>query len=135
MNHHEPQLDRHVPPESSNVGSSSSRQLGMGEMCLIVLVVLVLHWIGMQCIVNWLGGEGQVAHAQAVSTSNSMPDDGWRRTARGWEYNMNESNEAPGFQASPTRHISAFQFWPAAAAACMLLLITGLPDTRINKGE
>ena len=137
MNNHNPQLDSATshPPSRISEGRQGSRRLDTWHMCLLVFAVLVLHWIGTQCIVNWLGGEGALVRGQDVSPANSHSDDGWRRTARGWEYKMNETAPRPSvITSAPSKHISPYQFWPAAAAACMLLLISGLPDTKNGKG-
>lgn len=90
----------------------------------------------MQCFIVWLGGEEIVARGQAVGTVQSVTanarDDGWRRTAKGWEYLPADQSKPKMKSFLPTVHIAPSQVWPAAAAACMILLIAGLPDSRAD---
>lgn len=103
----------------------------IGKLCGIVVATLVLHWLGMQCLVTWLGGEDSIAHSQTTLPANAI-DDGWRRTAQGWEYlgDRNPSHNSTLRKVLPTVHVSPSHVWPAAAAACMILLIAGLPDKK-----
>jgi hypothetical protein len=114
------------------------------QLSLIVAAILTTHWLTMHCVaVCWYGGEGTVtsndrpidrpsataqdADLSSRSSSDSKKDDGWRRTASGWERidkSPEHAHRSPMEQ--PSQHFSFVQIWPAAAAACMLLLIMGL---------
>lgn len=111
-------------------------------MCWIIVTVLFVHWFGMHWIVHWFGGEENLAHGQSTTAASSTStasspvgtDDGWRRTAKGWEYLASQSDDPLGnphtIATLPSVHLALSQIWPAAAAACMILLIAGLPDQK-----
>lgn len=156
MTHFDPQLDCSTAPQSRATQSRATqsrdldracvdrhpaiRRLGAWEVGFIVVTILVIHWLGMQWFVTWLGDEEAFAQGQTEHTADSMVaaasaatpaklDDGWRRTAKGWEYLPAKADTATRIRL-PTNHVSPSQLWPAAAAACMLLLIVGLPDKK-----
>ncbi len=133
MTHSHTQLETHG---NGNPSKGQSRSLSNCVTWLLILLVLALHWLGMHALVAWLGGEASIANAQPPSALRNPPiaesaiDDGWRRTAKGWEYKMSESPEATHQTTFPKLRSSAMQIWPAAAAACMMLVIIGLPDPK-----
>ena len=59
-----------------------------------------------------------------VRGASIRQDDGWRRTADGWQQFRSTQKVAQRFKTS--QHLSTAQVWPAAWAACMLLSIVGL---------
>lgn len=151
MTHFDPQLDCTTAPQSRATQSRdldrpcvdrhpAIRRLGAWEAGFIIVTILVIHWLGMQWFVTWLGDEDAFAHGQTKQPADSMVaavsaatpvklDDGWRRTAKGWEY-LPAKAATDQRITLPTNHVSPSQLWPAAAAACMLLLIVGLPDKK-----
>ena len=145
MIHIDPQFDTSIAFElaKQNSEAQTMRRFGAWATCFIVLVILASHWLGMHWFVSWMGGEASLAHGQTeheqtvldqtvngqVANAPSV-DDGWRRTAKGWEYLPHEAAHPIAGASLPTMHWSPNHFWPAAAAACMLLLIAGLPDDK-----
>lgn len=143
MRHHHPQLECPASVKSREIDvaqkylGSSTRRIRRVRVCALVLGILMIHWLGMQCFIIWLGGEEATAHGQSIATTRPSDqfDDGWRRTSKGWEHLATASSEAVNERSveqdsMPSVHVSPSQIWPAAAAACMLLLIAGLPDKR-----
>ncbi len=114
--------------QSEIATAEATRQIPAWKVCLMVVVILLMHWLIVQSIVAWMGSEQALVRAQSVSSAK-MTDDGWRRTAKGWEYLPQEPQHIDARSYSPSTHISLAQTWPAAVAICLLVMIIGLPDT------
>ena len=74
---------------------------------------------------------------ESIASVTSVMDDGWRRTANGWECVYPISLSGSGLQnqkgvpddcGAPSQHLGLAQTWPAAWAACIALAILSLAN-------